>query len=1215
MAKKGVYKISGPSQPKINEKTTYKVIEWYKDTPFDQRDFSKVNWELFRQRKDGTFTSTNIKKKGTGIFTFTNNAYENVYKIEGYLHSPEGKEPMSIIVKPQKAEVPKQEVPKTKEVLGVTLSYQDGSKISKALSYMDQLRAVAKFKNMAGEKVTFSLWEDDTKGAGHNKENILIAFSGPVQIDSKGNARWDFTLLNTFALFAMAREDDNKQHEYYVLVEYNGNSKASGNVNVNVEGNLLIPKIVINKQKVETKTEAKPKPETAKTSTNENSKNNKTDTKGLIHSVRFEDKHGSRFRDYPKFGETIYLIIEGENLKNKRFRLKLYGQKSLITACVYDEDFIFSDNNTQKIPIELSKNLQNTIESKINPNPFNFNNNSLFELNNQREIIAEVDFETLTSKSQIINVNINEEYKKNNDQSPALVEVEKIENLLDVYFAKKEFTKETGIVDGEYTYAFGGKKSGNKTVTIEEKKKVAEVIIKNIKEKLKNEKKYTTLETISEALIANEYGKDTTNEKTIRFTTYKLGEDYKKIDSIPLGEKLYLVAKTMLLDGKEVTISIKEKDGIIKGYADAILPVMEITEEQMAQTTGEINGTEKTEFKGIVKNNLVKIPIQLRSKSDEDFKQWTEKLSKGKEDGTYTYKFGGTNKIANENNKKEIAKVILKNINVGNTNNSKIEAEKSANIEDIMKVLELKTYEKDNTVTFKVYKKTAELLYLHAKVQGDKLHEKDFLKKEGAYFEIGRGKCPRCEEEITEDQIKKIYNEATDNNLIKELTKALNKHRKSLGLDTCARKAHFFAQSREEAGSSLEPGVIGEIFNYYKDNLVLVPLKAFETTEGKKIASTYGRQQVAPTPAVSEANQIILANFAYGPQYTTGQNFRNTGNDGWNFRGRGLLQITGRSNYIAIQEKIDKLVPNSGVEVFKRFDSPNRAISRADGRMTAEEAVLTGLVEWIHKGMHTIADLTGKESDNTVVNKIIDKLNSGTKSREKREGHYKKTKIVFDVDNCLLLDKKVPISNVYGEGWNIDVHLYDDRKKMGYGILVLKNSNGKEQWRTIVRAQGYTNKIGKTRTETNSDTPTGIYKFEQWRSDGSKTIYGPNPRLDMTYESGEAKSAGREEIQIHGGRQKGENNPYLWNTGGCLRVFDDAIVTLKRKIDQLENKKSHFINIGNTLMYDSESKKYYIPEDYKELQKNQEGENIIKKGITNKSYYRNESNYYTNNLN
>ncbi|MET3730478.1 PAAR-like protein [Moheibacter stercoris] len=290
------------------------------------------------------------------------------------------------------------------------------------------------------------------------------------------------------------------------------------------------------------------------------------------------------------------------------------------------------------------------------------------------------------------------------------------------------------------------------------------------------------------------------------------------------------------------------------------------------------------------------------------------------------------------------------------------------------------------------------------------------------------GKCPRCEEEITEEQIKKVYGGATDENLIKEITKALNKHRNKLGLDTCARKAHFFAQSREEAGSTLEPGVIGESFNYYKYNLVKVPLKAFETEEGKRIAETYGRQNVASTPAVSEANQIILANFAYGSQHTTGKNFKNSGNDGWNFRGRGLLQITGRSNYKDIQEKIDRLVPNSGVEVYKRFDSPNRAISRADGKMLAEEAVLTGMVEWVHKGMHIIADQTGIESDNDVLNKIIDKLNKYTTSREERHKHFQKTKHIFRVDECNKLKSskedngkwRFPIDNpmlcLYSEG-------------------------------------------------------------------------------------------------------------------------------------------------------------------------------------------------------
>jgi hypothetical protein len=88
---------------------------------------------------------------------------------------------------------------------------------------------------------------------------------------------------------------------------------------------------------------------------------------------------------------------------------------------------------------------------------------------------------------------------------------------------------------------------------------------------------------IAATLTAEAYGKDTVNQKTVTFKTFKLGADFKKVDSAPLDDKLYLVARTMLLDGKQVTISIKEKDGIIKGTADAVLPVLEITEEQMAQ--------------------------------------------------------------------------------------------------------------------------------------------------------------------------------------------------------------------------------------------------------------------------------------------------------------------------------------------------------------------------------------------------------------------------------------------------------------------------------------------------------------------------------------------------------------------------------------------------------------------------------------------------------
>ncbi len=72
--------------------------------------------------------------------------------------------------------------------------------------------------------------------------------------------------------------------------------------------------------------------------------------------------------------------------------------------------------------------------------------------------------------------------------SPSTVDPVKIEELLDAYFAKKEYTKETGEEDGTHTYTFGGSKSGNKTGTAEEKNKVAQIILGKIKESLKSQK-------------------------------------------------------------------------------------------------------------------------------------------------------------------------------------------------------------------------------------------------------------------------------------------------------------------------------------------------------------------------------------------------------------------------------------------------------------------------------------------------------------------------------------------------------------------------------------------------------------------------------------------------------------------------------------------------------------------------------------------------------
>lgn len=193
-----------------------------------------------------------------------------------------------------------------------------------------------------------------------------------------------------------------------------------------------------------------------------------------------------------------------------------------------------------------------------------------------------------------------------------------------------------------------------------------------------------------------------------------------------------------------------------------------------------------------------------------------------------------------------------------------------------------------------------------------------------------------------------------------------------------------------------------------------------------------------------------------------------------------------------------------------------------------------------------------------------------------------------------------------------------NEKKTGfYGFIGINRKRLRITFTSILKSKEHKDVYDVEGFSTVMNKNKRTYKFEQWRSDGSSVIYGENPRLDMTYESGEAKGI-REEIQIHGGRQKGYQNPYLWNTGGCLRVFDDAIVTLKSKIVELEkgNEGPHYINISHSLKFDDVSQKYFIPSDYEELKLSPNNQELLKKGIINKKYYyRNEKNYYTDNIN
>lgn len=150
----------------------------------------------------------------------------------------------------------------------------------------------------------------------------------------------------------------------------------------------------------------------------------------------------------------------------------------------------------------------------------------------------------------------------------------------------------------------------------------------------------------------------------------------------------------------------------------------------------------------MIKDNILAIPIQLRPKDDDELQAWNSKLKKGKKEGEYFYKFGNETIIDNENKRKQIANIILNNINKGNDVNTPLDKNRKVYVEDIEKVLVINsTYKKEEK----------EHLYLQVKVQGKvSSHEKEFLNQNGNYFKIG-GKCPRCEAEITISDFEQMF--------------------------------------------------------------------------------------------------------------------------------------------------------------------------------------------------------------------------------------------------------------------------------------------------------------------------------------------------------------------------------------------------------------------------------------------------------------------------
>jgi putative chitinase len=201
--------------------------------------------------------------------------------------------------------------------------------------------------------------------------------------------------------------------------------------------------------------------------------------------------------------------------------------------------------------------------------------------------------------------------------------------------------------------------------------------------------------------------------------------------------------------------------------------------------------------------------------------------------------------------------------------------------------------------------------------------------------------------QITAEHIKEIFPKDNDpDDLADALTESFDKY----DINTVNRAAGFLAQcGHESAGFT----VLKENLNYSAEGLNKTFKKYFPTLAD---ATPYARNPE------KIANKVYANRMGNGPE---------SSGDGYKFRGRGAIQLTGHDNYTKFAESI-------GIDV----DSAVADLETLDG------AIESACWFWKTNGLNAICD-----KDDIVL--MTKRINGGTIGLEDRKKHYEHAKHVL----------------------------------------------------------------------------------------------------------------------------------------------------------------------------------------------------------------------------
>ena len=167
------------------------------------------------------------------------------------------------------------------------------------------------------------------------------------------------------------------------------------------------------------------------------------------------------------------------------------------------------------------------------------------------------------------------------------------------------------------------------------------------------------------------------------------------------------------------------------------------------------------------------------------------------------------------------------------------------------------------------------------------------------------------------------------------------------GINTPLRVAHFLAQCGHESGGFR---LTQENLNYSAKGLNGIFRKYFPTEAS---AAAYAR------------NPQKIANKVYGNRMGNGPE---SSGDGYKFRGRGYIQLTGKENYTAFGKSIGVDIPSNPDSVASKY------------------ALASAAWFFSKNGLHKIAD---EGASDIVVTKITKRVNGGTIGLADRIKHFK----------------------------------------------------------------------------------------------------------------------------------------------------------------------------------------------------------------------------------